>query len=53
MKTRIKDDSKTLTEVMADRKRVVDVHAALETSLKTQEEELYFQYNCFLYSIFS
>lgn len=32
--------SETLTEVMADSKRVVDIHAALETLLQIQGEEL-------------
>lgn len=31
----------TLTEIMADRKRVADFHAALETSLNVQKEKLF------------
>lgn len=38
----------TLTEVMADRKRVVDLHAALETSLQTQEK-LHFPFHLFMF----
>ena len=34
------NDGERLTEVMADSKRVADIHAALETSLQIQGEEL-------------
>lgn len=40
LKMRTTNDSETLTEVMADSKRVVDIHAALETLLQIQGEEL-------------
>lgn len=42
----MKYKSETLTEVVADRKRAVDFHAALETSLQT-EEKLYFPFYLF------
>ena len=34
------NDGERLTEVMADSKRVADIHAALETSLQIQGVEL-------------
>lgn len=37
---RTTNDSETLTKVMADSMRVVDIHAALETLLQIQGEEL-------------
>lgn len=46
----MKFNSETLTEVVADRKSVVDFHAALETSLQT-EEKLYCPFH--LFSLFN
>ena len=40
LKMQTTNDGERLTEVMADSKRVADIHAALETSLQIQGVEL-------------